>query len=422
MKRMTTGLVMAVGLVAVCPVGMLGQVGIAGEQECAEGKATGTLGISGWDCRGECTLTMNEKGQEQLWSFTVEPRITGITRGGPADGILRTDDLLVAIDGFLITTAEGGRRIAAIDPGQRVTVRFRRDGRLADAVIEAGSVCPPPPPRAPEAVVATTRVPAPPLRPDEPRRSVGVAVSPRVRVAPDARAARAAEGVARTSRVGEWTAGGALVGTSPTGRLGISFSCSECGIRTDPDTGEDVWYFSGPLEVSGVTAGGPADKAGIQLGDLIKAIDGKEIATDEGGLAFTRLEAGQRVRITTVKRNGSEVDVSLTPEGRGVVGIPTVESARITSGTPPVPRAPSRVVTPEPPVGITSPERLPLRYSGTMEGVEVEVRGDPVTVSEMRGERTFLIHADGLWIRITIPRGVEIQEAEVAPLASPIRR
>jgi hypothetical protein len=404
MKRMTTGLVMAVGLVALTPVGMLGQVGIAREQVCAEGKATGTLGISGWDCRGECTLTMNEKGEEQLWSFTVEPRITGITRGGPADGILRTDDLLVAIDGFLITTVEGGRRIAAVEPGQKVTVRFRRDGRLGEAVIEAGSVCPPPPPRAPEAVVATTRVPAPPPRPDEPRRSVGVAVSPRVRVAPVARVARAAEGVARTSRVGEWTVGGALVGASPTGRLGISFSCSECGTRTAPGSDEEVWYFSGPLEVTGVTAGGPADKAGIQLGDLIKAIDGKEIATEDGGLAFTRLEAGQLVRITTVKRNGSEVDVNLIPEGRRVVGIATVEPARITSETPPAPPAASRVVTPEPPVGITSPEGMPLRYSGAMDGVEVEVRGNPVTVSEMKGERTFLINAEGLWIRITLPR------------------
>jgi hypothetical protein len=366
---------------------------------------------------------MNEKGEEQLWSFTVEPRITGITRGGPADGILRTDDLLVAIDGFLITTVEGGRRIASVEPGQKVTVRYRRDGRLGEATIEAGSVCPPPPPRAPEALVATIRVPPSPPRPDEPSRSLGVAVSPRVRVAPEARVARAAEGVTRASALASRaTALSAASASSPTGRLGIVFSCSECGTRTDPDTGEEVWYFSGPLEVSGVTAGGPADKAGIQLGDLIKAIDGKEIDTEEGGLAFTRLEGGQRVRITVVKRNGLEEDVSLVPEVRRIVGIATVEPSRITSEAPPAPPAPARVVTPEPPMEITSPEGMPLRYSGTMEGVEVEVRGNPVSVSEMRGERTFLINADGLWIRITVPRRGGTPEGEEIPLPSHIRR
>jgi hypothetical protein len=38
-----------------------------------------------------------------------------------------------------------------------------------------------------------------------------------------------------------------------------------------------------------------------------------------------------------------------------------------------------------------------------MEGVDVEVRGRPVTVSEVRGARTFIVNADGLWIRITVP-------------------
>jgi hypothetical protein len=39
-----------------------------------------------------------------------------------------------------------------------------------------------------------------------------------------------------------------------------------------------------------------------------------------------------------------------------------------------------------------------------MSGVEVEVRGAPVTVSEMIETRTLYINAEGLWIRITVPR------------------
>ena len=50
------------------------------------------------------------------------------------------------------------------------------------------------------------------------------------------------------------------------------------------------------------------------------------------------------------------------------------------------------------------PEGMPLRYSGVVEGVEVEVRGEPVTVSEVQGARIILINADGLWIRIRVPQ------------------
>lgn len=428
MKRMTRGLVLALVLAAMSPSTAPGQIVATGERQCPEGVANGTLGISGWDCRGECTLTLNEKGEEQYWSFTVEPRITGITRGGPAEGILRTNDVLVAIDGFLVTTSEGGRRIASLEPDQRVTIRYRRDGRMAEATIQAGSVCPPPPPKAPEPLAVPTRVAPLPPEPDEPRRSRGVAVSPRVRVTSEARVARTAdsaarayalatEDVARASlRAGRITSG------SPTGRLGIVFTCGECGTRTDPDTGVDVWFFNGPLEVSGVTAGGPADKAGIELGDLIKGIDGKGIDTDEGGLAFTNLEADRGVVLTIVKRNGSEVEVGLVPEARWTVGVRAPEPPSRPSVTSPSPPTPERPDTPGPAIGLRSPEGMPLRYSGTMEGVEVEVRGNPVMVSELRGERVLLINAEGLWIRITIPRGGEITGVEAAPLVSPIRR
>ena len=57
---------------------------------------------------------------------------------------------------------------------------------------------------------------------------------------------------------------------------------------------------------------------------------------------------------------------------------------------------------------------MPLRWTGTLEGVEVEVRGEPVSVSEMRGIGTVVIYAEGLWIRIRIPPGGS--EPEVEPM------
>ena len=65
---------------------------------------------------------------------------------------------------------------------------------------------------------------------------------------------------------------------------------------------------------------------------------------------------------------------------------------------------------------------MPLRYSGVVNGVEVEVWGDPVTVSELRGSRTIYINADGLWIRISVPRRTMLLDGEAVGLGSVIRR
>ncbi|MBT8398236.1 MAG: PDZ domain-containing protein, partial [Gemmatimonadetes bacterium] len=330
MKRMRIWVVMplAVGFgpVLMSPASVEAQVRGRAADACPAGMEEGTLGISGLDCVGECTLTIRNEGAERTWSFSTEPRIIGIARGGPAEGTLETGDFLVAIDGILITTREGGRRYANLQPGERVSVRYRRDGRVREGTVRVGSRCR----DVSEPVGAAARVaPLPPV-PDDPR-SVGVAVvAPRVRVAPD-RARTAVSGAERATGlaiapVARPTQTGLLAGSTPTGRLGIGFRCTECGTRADEETEENVWFFSGPLEVTAVNVGGPAEEAGIKRGDLIKAIDGKSIDTDEGGLTFTRITPGESVRLTVVRRNGAEEDVSLVPDEAGPVGAPGAPS------------------------------------------------------------------------------------------------
>jgi S1-C subfamily serine protease len=448
-------------LVAESQVGRVGVV----EVECREGVPQGDLGISGLDCRGECTLTMNERGEEQAWSFTVEPRINGINRDGPAQGKLRRGDVLVAIDGVPITTRDGGVRYANVEPGQEVELMVRREGDLRRVTIRAGSVCPPPPPkplspapllpRAEVLTIDTASAPlpgrgvavgrlAPPPPPDTsvavPRRALGIAVSPRVVVAPERTPVAVAEGIASRGVVAATAtaSAGLLAGNSPTGRLGIGFQCKECGTRTDEVSNEEIWFFSGPLEVTAVNSGGPADEAGIRRGDFIKAIDGRDIDTDEGGLAYTRIKPGEPVRLTVIKRNGSEVEVSLIPEeptrvglvrGRAVVPEPsgvalaTPESAiRPSTVTPVRPGLPDRVDVPTPVAEMEPPPDMPLRYSGAVNGVEIEVRGEPVSVSEFKGTRTLYINADGIWIKIRVPREILIRGGGVTELESFFRR
>jgi len=406
MKMKTTVAAGALTILGTFPLS--GQTGLPPAQECEDGLIAGNLGISGLDCVGECTVTLSREGKEESWVFSTEPRVFSVEGGGPAEGILEPGDYLVAIDGVLITTRQGGRKYADVEPGEIVTLRYRRDGNVHEAGIRVGSHCRP----APVSTVVYGRV-APPPRLDHAVPLAGIVSVPRVRVVEVREAYASALAVPTTER--------GLLGSmdpTPRGRLGIGLGCTECGTRTDDDTGEDIWFFSGPIEVTQVNSGGPAEDAGIQMGDLIISIEGHDITTDARGLAFSALTPGEAVRMTVIKRNGREVGLTVVPSepsagylrGRLIpppapdateplrsMGIPVLRPAQ--------PGVPDRGDWPEPTPGMTGPEGLPMTYSGTVAGVEVVVRGGPVAVSELRGTRTIIINSDGLWIRIRVPAG-----------------
>lgn len=68
---------------------------------------------------------------------------------------------------------------------------------------------------------------------------------------------------------------------------------------------------SGGLQVTDVHPGGPAERAGIQVGDLIEAIDGHPVATLADLLGdVDRHQPGDSVQLT-VLRNGSRGDVTV---------------------------------------------------------------------------------------------------------------
>jgi hypothetical protein len=159
------------------------------------------------------------------------------------------------------------------------------------------------------------------------------------------------------------------------------------------------------------------------MGDLISGVGGFDLDTEAGGQAFSGLTPGEPATLTVVKRNGSKVDVEVVPveaDDRVLVGriVPLPEPD---APTPPsrargvvsraVPLPPDREAYPEPMADVAAPVDLPLSYSGTVAGVEVEVRGGPVAVSEMKGARILLINAEGLWIRIRVPAGAGRRDA-----------
>jgi membrane-associated protease RseP (regulator of RpoE activity) len=66
----------------------------------------------------------------EVWEFTDHPEIRGVPRGSAVwEAGLRAGDRIVAIDGADITTPEGGRRFAAIAPGDDITWTLEREGR-----------------------------------------------------------------------------------------------------------------------------------------------------------------------------------------------------------------------------------------------------------------------------------------------------
>ena len=102
----------------------------------------------------------------------------------------------------------------------------------------------------------------------------------------------------------------------------------------------------GPLTVTEVQAGSPAVSAGLQVGDVIVAADGRTFLISRDLTAYVRLRAGHSVELS-VLRAGQEVAVPVTPrtlsssdeaKGLGAVGF-SYEPERFVE-TPPMVNGP----------------------------------------------------------------------------------
>ena len=59
-----------------------------------------------------------------------------------------------------------------------------------------------------------------------------------------------------------------------------------------------------------VREGGPADRAGMRVGDRVTRVDGLSIVSEAGGLRFLRAARGREMRLT-VDREGRTVELEL---------------------------------------------------------------------------------------------------------------
>lgn len=105
------------------------------------GPAPARIGIERLLCRGGwCEINVPDENGVRLHRFSTEPVIQELADdavNGLAEG-----DVIVAVDGALITTREGGQRLANLVTGVPVRLRLRRDGRSLDMVVTPVPGCP----------------------------------------------------------------------------------------------------------------------------------------------------------------------------------------------------------------------------------------------------------------------------------------
>ncbi len=295
------------------------------------------IGITGVRCENCTYHVMAGDPANAWWRFGSEPTIVAIRENTPAAAKLLQGDVIVAIDGQLITTTTGGERFARLEAGEAVTVTVRRGGREMDVRLTP---------------VARCGTPAGVIGLDE---EGGMAR----RVSAAERAARAAEQQQR-------------------GWLGLSFTCDGCVIASQGND-ERVVAARGGLTIHDVVPGGPAYRAGVRTGDVLTHVQGHHVGSQEAWIAADRLAPGDRV-VLTVTRDGRQHDLV------------TVAGAR------PVPAEVTEKLAGAVAVG-GSRDRAQgsVSFVGNLGDVRIEVTG-PVTVT--RTDEEVLIEGENVTVRL----------------------
>jgi S1-C subfamily serine protease len=221
--------------------------------QCAPPELVGDLGFSTTTCTG-CLITGKPTPGRPAIEFATEPVLSGIKKGGPADGKLEEQDVLVKIDGYFITTLAGAMRFSWPTPGKLVRLTVRRGGVVKDVEIVPGARCRP---------VAQAGPLAPLGFPGTGVTAVGVG--------------------APVSRDRGW--------------FGIELSCAMCGLVLQTS---GLSFGSYP-EVVQVTAESPAERAGLKPGDLLISADDLSLKSLEGTNVFRLVKPNQKVVLQVVR-------------------------------------------------------------------------------------------------------------------------
>ncbi|GEM_PF-3258852 len=245
---------------------------------------TEMLGILELSTGPNADLTISR--DDMYYTFPTEPKIKAIDPDGPAAGILRRGDTIVAIDGLLITTRQAGRRYAALKAGEPVKVTVRRGRRHRTLTIV---------PREP---ASSDSVTVPVLPPEE-----TIALLDSLLGSID----RYVEEIENNLGQGSYDPSSAVWQEAFGLGLGLSFR----GSLIDRRGKDQIWIFNDSPLVKTVEPGSPADIGGIRPWDVLTHIDGTRLTRDAGGREFSRIKPGQTIT-WTVERDGRRITVETT--------------------------------------------------------------------------------------------------------------
>ena len=248
---------------------MLAAPAVASAQQCPAGlPRTATLGIGFFHCvGGGCSVNVRT-ARGLTHDFSAEPRVWNLDPRGPAAGRLREGDVITSVDGALVTTPEGGRRLANLRADRPVSLGVRRNGEEMEVRLVPAAGC-----NAPGLVVSPSAE-----RPEWKRQAPG--------------------------------GGGSNDYESPPLRFGMQIECGDCGWRR----GDGGWEFrSGTaLFVKAVEPGSPAARAGVRVGDVLLSIAGRAFTGDGGVASIRGLRPGQPIRVE-LQRDGRAFALSIVP-------------------------------------------------------------------------------------------------------------
>jgi hypothetical protein len=257
---------------------------LAAQTPCAV--PAGIVADIGIQC-SNCVIDTNDPHNAR---FATEPRITRVTPGTSAADVLQPGDVIVSVNGSLITTSEGAYKFSTLKPNQRVVFFVRRAGENVLTRFTTSDKC-----------FSHQVVPA------EPARAEAARTPPRMggRIPTPAPPGRAPGTTAAGRGRGVGPVALPALAQQPRANFGISFSCSDCiQYRRSRDSEAPlVWEFQSSPEVYSVEVDGPAYRAGLRRGDLITHIDGIRITEEEAGRRFGSIEPGETIRFTYRRGN-----------------------------------------------------------------------------------------------------------------------
>jgi len=248
-------------------------------QTCPNGRAMKpTLGVGQLQCvTGDgCTIG------DDAAAFSTEPSVWKIAPHGPAGSVLRDGDVIVAVEGNLITTRAGGAMLVNLPSNQAVHLRIRRNGIESETRITPTPSC-----DRPRLLVMTP--------PDADRGADPEAVG---RL--EATARRQLERLLPSSSMG-----------NPPVDFGMALDCGLCGWREG--AGRVVFETTRPILVVAVDSGGPASAARLAADDLILEVNRIPVTDARAARILGGVQPGQPVTFG-VWRRGQILMLTVTPQ------------------------------------------------------------------------------------------------------------